>query len=182
MKDAKVVFPEDDEAASLQTVTGWVSRIGNFWGKDERMARYNGSTHRRCECGNIVPQRNYCLTCFEKKEVEKYEAMPKTGWDGVAMLYSVSRGTYYNTIDDAEDDLIEEETLDILQLVICKPNYVRTLNTDDFSDDLPEDCYDLPDSVYEAIGTFNSAVKGVILSWSPGTWALDTEIYKGEEK
>ena len=182
MKETKVVFPEDDEAASLQTVTGWVSRAGNFWGKDERAARYDGSTHYRCECGNIVPKMSYCWECSEKRQIEKYIAMPKTAWDGVSMLYSLARDTYYSTIDDVEDDLREAETLNSLQLVICEPNYVRTLDTEYFSDDLPEDCDDLPDSVYEAIDTFNEAVKGVILSWSPGKCALETEIYKGGEK
>ena len=47
MNDIKqIILPESPEAASVQTVTGWVSRTGRYWGNDERMARYDGSTHR----------------------------------------------------------------------------------------------------------------------------------------
>ena len=38
----KIVTYDSAEAASIQTVTGWVSRSGRFWGNDEHMARYDG--------------------------------------------------------------------------------------------------------------------------------------------
>ena len=34
----KIVPYDSSEAASIQTVTGWVSRSGRFWGNDEHMA------------------------------------------------------------------------------------------------------------------------------------------------
>ena len=43
----KIILPESPEAASIQTVTGWVSSNGRYWGNDEHMARYDGSTHRK---------------------------------------------------------------------------------------------------------------------------------------
>lgn len=33
MKTEKIVMMDSDEAASIQTVTGWVDRQGRFWGK-----------------------------------------------------------------------------------------------------------------------------------------------------
>jgi hypothetical protein len=35
MKTEKIVMMDSDEAASIQTVTGWVDRQGRFWGGDE---------------------------------------------------------------------------------------------------------------------------------------------------
>jgi len=49
-KEPEKIVPYDSaEAASIQTVTGWVSRSGRFWGNDEHMARYDGCTHRKCD-------------------------------------------------------------------------------------------------------------------------------------
>ncbi|MDE9687494.1 hypothetical protein R4T22_18735 [Citrobacter portucalensis] len=39
MKTEKIVMMDSDEAASIQTVTGWVDRQGRFWGGDEHQAR-----------------------------------------------------------------------------------------------------------------------------------------------
>lgn len=36
----KIVPYDSSEAASIQTVTGWVSRSGRFWGNDEQMERF----------------------------------------------------------------------------------------------------------------------------------------------
>lgn len=41
-KEPEKIIPYDSaEAASIQNVTGWVSRSGRFWGNDEQMARYD---------------------------------------------------------------------------------------------------------------------------------------------
>ena len=47
MAEKQIIMEDSPEAASIQTVTGWVSRTGRFWGNDERMARFDGSTHNR---------------------------------------------------------------------------------------------------------------------------------------
>lgn len=51
MTDKKRILYDSPEAASVQTVTGWVSSRGMFCGNDEHMARHHGSTHRVCEKG-----------------------------------------------------------------------------------------------------------------------------------
>ena len=39
-KEPEKIVPYDSaEAASIQTVTGWVSRSRRFWGDDEHMAQ-----------------------------------------------------------------------------------------------------------------------------------------------
>lgn len=86
MTDKKIIMEDSPEAASIKTVTGWVSSTGRFWGDDERMARFDGSTHKRCDCGAVIAHRSYCRACSDRKEAEKWEAMPEAEWDGVAML------------------------------------------------------------------------------------------------
>lgn len=86
------------------------------------------------------------------------------------MLYSKTTDNYYSSPDDAEDDLEDDQTLNDLQLVICKPNYI-CLESDYFDRVAPEE-EGLPEEVLKAIDVFNESVRNVIVSWSPGEVAL----------
>lgn len=63
--DNKVIMRDSPEAASLQTVSGWVSRHGRFFGSDESIARYDGCTHVACSrCGAATEKRwTACTEC-----------------------------------------------------------------------------------------------------------------------
>src|SRR5574337_290529 len=126
-------------------------------------ARYAGCTHVPCDrCGTPTPKGyTQCRGCRDLTYIAKYEAMPRAEWDGEAMLYSEARDQYYSTPDDAAEDLEEAQTLADLRLVICEPNHVRQLEPDYCCDELAE-----------AMEAFNSAVAGIVLSWSPGKKAL----------
>ena len=66
MTDKKRILYDSPEAASVQTVTGWVSSRGMFCGNDEHMARHHGSTHRVCEKNldhGEHETRGYCEVC-----------------------------------------------------------------------------------------------------------------------
>ncbi|MGJ0580578.1 DNA N-6-adenine-methyltransferase, partial [Xenorhabdus bovienii] len=79
-----VVMHDSSEAASIKTVTGWVSRDGQFWGDDERMARYCGATHRQCENNPnhpIIAMRDYCELCHTEERHNRFNAMERQQWD-----------------------------------------------------------------------------------------------------
>lgn len=176
MTTKEMVMQDSPEAASMRTVTGWVSRNGRFWGADERAARYDGCTHVACRhCGKPVEKGwTACEACRDMAKDAKYKAMPRKAWDGASMLFSHSRDEYFNDIDGAEAALDDGETLDDLRLVICEPNRGRRLDEDYFWDELSEDG-ELPDCLLLAIETFNAAIATAPpLSWSPGKFALDT--------
>jgi hypothetical protein len=176
----KIVMRDSPEAAEYRTgLSGWVSRDGIFYGDSptsEATARYAGCTHVACRhCGSAVEKGWLaCMPCRDKKDLERFEALPRADWDGMAMLYSEARDKYYAGPDDAEDELEEGETLADMRLVICEPNYVRQIDPDYFVDELPEDG-DVHPEVEAAMDTFNSAVAGIVLSWSPGKVALALE-------
>lgn len=137
------VFYDSPEAATYKTnIEGWVSRDGRFWGKDEHMARYNGSTHKLCECGQET-EKHYllCLGCRNAKSNERYESMPFKEWDKETPLVLFHEDTYFFS----EEDLLEywadndEVALSELQLVICEPNHLREVSLDYWDDALPED-------------------------------------------
>lgn len=175
-QEPKVIMAESPEAASIQTVTGWVSSNGQFWGNDERMARYCGSTHKTCDCGAIVEQRSYCKYCHAKRSIEKYNKMERKAWDGDAMLYSGSHDKYFSDMDEVLDYCDDNEfQLHELRLVICEPLYASMLDIDSHCES--ELCEDdqAPKELREAAAVFNRAIEayGKPLSWMPGKFALE---------
>lgn len=183
-KTDKIILDTSPEAASIKTVTGWFSRTGRFWGDDERMARYDGCTHKQCECGNVA-EKSYlrCDKCRAIKDREKYEAMPVQVWDGQSFLYSDAHDKYFQDLESLVDHLSdydddEKYTLEDLRLVICEPNYARQIESDQWADDLPEDG-DMPSEMEEALRVFNEVVRRAPpLSWSPGKFAADSASIK----
>ena len=173
----EIVMRDSPEAAQYRTgIRGWVSRHGHYYGdgpQSEASARYAGCTHVGCsDCG--APTRKgstKCRECRNKAEIARHESRPRAEWDGKAMLYSEARDKFYESPDDAEDDLDDGETLADMRLVICEPIYARQLEPDYFADDMAEDG-ELPAAVEEAMEVFNKSVAGILLSWSPGKVAL----------
>jgi hypothetical protein len=177
-----MVLFDSDEAAHLQTgISGWVSRHGRFMGNDERAARYDGCTHRRCEdCGNPCEKGwLVCNECREKRDIARYNAMPKEEWDGKGMIYSAAADKYFSDLDEAEEFLEDDGgTMESLRLIICEPQYLPFLSYDYGCDELPEDG-ELPDAVVQAIEDFNKVIKETgAVSWIPSKKAVKLEEVK----
>jgi len=179
----KIILPDSPEAATFRTsIKGWVSRDGKFYGDGktaEEIARWAGCTHVPCgQCGTPTPKgRTRCDACRRQAEIARYEAMPRAEWDGKAMLYSEALDRWYDSPDDAAEDLGEVDGIEELadmRLVICKPVYVPQLEPDYFADETAED-QELPGPVLDAMDAFNEAVAGIIVSWEPGKTALAIE-------
>jgi hypothetical protein len=163
-----VILPTDERAAFIGTARGWISRDGRFYGDDERMARWAGSTHSLCECGKVMP-REYlkCGACRDKADEERFQSCPAQPWDGTSPVFSDARDEFFTGLDDAESALDVGETLADLRLLICRPIYA-VLSLDHFDDIIPtEGCGDVPVELESAIESFNKAVAGVVVSWDP---------------
>jgi len=179
-KDELVVLPESDEAAKLQTVTGWVSREGHFYGADERAARYDGSTHRQCECGAFVKKHGWmsCEKCRAAKDRLAYQGLEFVEWDGETPLTLYSGDRYFFDEDDVYD-YCEDQDLDPadLDLVVCEPEYGREIDPDDWACDFLPEGHSLSEAapdIYQAIESLNQVIRGREarkdpLSWFPGT-------------
>ena len=181
MTEEKIILAESDEAAKFVTgISGWVDRHGKFHGKSEEMARYYGSTHKKCvECKEAIIRIGYrfCANCQEKKDIERYSKLERKDWDGVAYLYSDRDDVYFADYQELHDYIDEREIEDIdsLRLIICEPVYLSHINSDYWSDDLPDDT-DLPESVLSALETFNASLKDAgPVSWSPSKYAAIIE-------
>jgi hypothetical protein len=181
-KEEVMILEDSPEAATYRTdIKGWVSRTGLFLGDrqdSERLARYDGSTHAKCEkCGQIRRKNSWCETCHKLREKEVYEKMPKKKWDGEGMI-CCDGDRYFTSIEEAEDYAEDNgQTLADLQLVICEPQYAHEIEDDYWEDLLPEDMG--LDEVYpelsKAIEVVNVLIrqKKVPLSYSAGKFALE---------
>lgn len=137
-----VVMRDSEEAARLVTLTGWVSRLGHFYGDDERIARYDGCTHVRCDCGNITEKHwLMCEVCRHKQKLAKYDALPVVEWDGKTPLCTYDDDEYFFDEDSVYDYCDEHGCkVEDLLLVLCEPVYAREISADGcYEDDIPPD-------------------------------------------
>ncbi|HDI3289750.1 TPA: hypothetical protein PMD71_002816 [Vibrio cholerae] len=170
-----IVFEDSPEAAQYKTgLSGWVSRDGRFYGNNEELAKYAGSTHKKCKCGEIIPKSSYCYPCHEKKEIENFFNMPIIEWDGSDMLYDQNTDKYFSDIEDIHEHY-ELEGMDVKEamIIVCKPNYAREIESDYWCDDLPQDMSfeensAVDDETLDLLNKLNAKLKKTVLSYSPG--------------
>jgi hypothetical protein len=170
-KEEIIILYTDDAAASLKTVTGWVSRNGLFFGSDERTARYNGSTHSKCECGKLKPRRySRCEYCRIKHSNEMYGRYAFEEWDMKSPVCLYDGDEYFWDVDDIENYLEENGmSPSDLKLVICSPNYATEIDESLWEDDLPENSEgELPKDLSIKISELNEFIRKMEpLSWGP---------------
>ncbi len=167
MNDKAQVLYDSPEAAQFKTgISGWVSRDGRFYAEDEHMARFAGSTHRRCEdCGTVNQTGRGCSVCREKINTSRFAAFPVEKWDGETPL-CLFDGDKYFFGDDVIDWLADHP--EDVRVCKCKPGYLSLIGPDNWADDLPEDG-DLPGPVEEAVIALNKAIAEA----GPSCWWQD---------
>lgn len=168
-----------DEAATYRTdISGWVSRHGQFFGNDERTARYAGSTHKLCECGEVTLHvYGRCNKCEDKKAIENYNKKERRKWDKCSFIYSQEYDKYFGGIKELENFLNEYEKKDRPEikdflLVHCDSQNLNEIDEDYWSDLMPDEC-ELPDEIIEALEDFNEIIREQEpVSWVPGNIAV----------
>ena len=174
----KIIFAEDDNAAVYRTdLKGWVSAAGHYYREDERLARYDGSTHTHCnDCGVVIPKsRAKCNSCYEKIHIKKYYDMPvgefTDGW-----LYCANVDEYFRDYCDLVDHYESNEMdLNLARPIICEPVLATKIDPNEYyQDDLPEDV-EVPSEIEEAFDILNNAISQCKepLSWQPGKYRFD---------
>lgn len=173
MADKNIIMRDSPEAASIQTVTGWVSATGHFWGGDERMARFDGATHQKCEKNPDHPVYSinaYCNECRNETMQDKFEALPRRDWDGETPLCIYDGENYFFDAQSIRDYLIDNEIeLVDAKLVFCTPQRASEIDPNEhFADDLPEDG-EVSAELADAFDVLNEVIRRCEpLSWMPG--------------
>lgn len=183
----KIILPDSPEAASYQTVQGWVSRHGLFFGKDEEIARCHGATHVKCKtCGEPTHETGYmtCASCREKARAERYGKRERKPWNGETMVYSEMADKFFQNRYEAEeycDDCngTDEEysmSLEDLQLVHCEPEFTQEIDPYEHYEIDDEERY-LPKEIKEAFEKLNKVIRSCKepICWYPGEFAVETQ-------
>lgn len=170
----EVIMYDSPEAAQLVTVTGWATKDGRFFGDNEHLARYHGSTHKHCDNNEdhaAYRSNSYCELCATAKRIEVFNAMPVVEWGGDTPLNLFDTDLYFYESGQILDHC-DEYGLDPagLQLVLCEPNHMHTIDADDHWADVFEEDALLPSEVERALNELNAAIEehGKSVSWSPG--------------
>ncbi len=171
MTQEQVLFNSDKAAQYKTNLSGWVSRHNRYFGNDERAARFDGCTHVICEdCGNPSDKGwLVCITCRDKRDQIRYDAMPEEVWDGKGLIYSGSADKYFHSWDDV-DEYCYDEGIDIksLRLMMCEEQYLPMLDSSDYGSEVLAEDGELPDDVIDAIDKFNEVIKSTgVVSWYP---------------
>jgi len=161
-KEKEVIMYDSDKAAQIKTVTGWVDRNGRFWGKDEHMARYSGSTNSKCECGEIIDRGwTNCRSCRDRKHHEKYKEIEFKEWDGKSPLCLWNDDKYFWDIESIHEYVEEIQhdnpdfSYDDLQLMLCRRSQEYTQIPHDYWDEYCDQDGEQPDNLMEIISEFN---------------------------
>ena len=167
----QIVLETSDDAARLATVEGWVDRFGRYHGADERAARWAGCTHILCrDCGCATTKgRLVCDPCYRKRRDAMYQALPVVEWDGETPLCTWDSDDYFFSAEEVEEYVYDHgiDPAD-LQLVVCKPLRLSTIDVDHWADDMPEDG-ELPPEVEAALDVLNRAIEDVgPVGWHAG--------------
>jgi hypothetical protein len=185
-KQQETILPEDERAAKrVDGLSGWVSRQGQWWDQDERMARWSGATHVHCSsCGEPTEKTwTKCATCRATADHEKYARRERRKWNGTDMLYAETVDRWFADEDELRDYLdVEGLALEDLGLVIGEPIYALEIDPKDYyCDDLSEDG-EVPGDIEDAFVALNAAIRNcrVPLSWRPGQYAAIVQLREGE--
>ena len=170
MPEKIIMYDSDDAATYREGLSGWVSSEGRFFGKDENLARYSGSTHKRCECGNIHEKAwMKCEACRNKSADERYLALEYREWKGEPVVLRDHESYFF---DDGElYDRMVDEGWDTVDVLFCEPNYAPYI--EEYAIDLmPEDQYidDVHPKLADMLAEINDYISKnkPIISWSGG--------------
>lgn len=177
-----IVLSDSPDAASYQTVSGWVSRTRHFFGDNERLARYDGSTHSACTGCHAIAPKSYmlCDKCRANEDTARWNKREIIEWDGTTPFcladgdeYFFDNDRFFDWFDDAsfDDDTKPED----VRLLICAPVFFKQVDTEYWNDafcddDLYSDANPLPPEIAKALEEFNKVIKAYTKPscWRPG--------------
>lgn len=161
--ERQIIYDDNDAARFVENIKGWIDINNRFYGNNpesEHMARWASCTHKKCECGKLMTKGwTKCDECRAKSEVEKYNLLPFKEYDG-GLVYSHLADKYFRDSDEIEDYCADEEIESKdLMLVFCEPNEFNQIDSDYWSDILPEDSDgELPTKLQDALDILNKVI------------------------
>ena len=170
----------NEEAAERRTnLAGWVCKTcRQFYGDAEgaeRCARYCCEKDHACGTEGCSTRAErpwiYCEPCKEKRDVERWLALPEVPWDGETPLVLDRDDTYFFSEEDL-GDYLEEHGIEIddVRLVIAVKDTPPTFEMNEFlCDYIPDDNRDVALGSEEIDKTVNKWIEeNAPQTWVPG--------------
>jgi len=171
--EKEIILNTEPNLAEYRTnIEGWVGKNGKFYGKEKELAIYANSTHKKCDKGHIYRQAwTKCPDCREAELSSKYLQLKEKEWDKVTPLTIYDSDIYFWDIDEVVDYSEQEEvSLEDLDLVICKPNYLSNIEGYyTWEDVIPEDM-EVKDVVDKEIVEKLKELNDLINAHKPVSW------------
>jgi hypothetical protein len=178
MKEDRVIFSDSPEAATLVMVELWKSSRGKYYSKkDEAVARRDGATHIKCECGNVTEKMwTSCKVCRDKRQAERYAKLSVVEWDGKTPLCLYRDDEFFYSIEDIEAYCEEYEvSVEDLCFVLCERMKPPQVDVDSlFEDHLTDEISDIPDEIYKAAKEFNA----ILSEYAPKIWVEGDKVVR----
>lgn len=180
-KQENIVMYDSDEAATIQTVTGWVSGDGFFWGENEHQARWRGCTNIKCKCGNItVKSYTICENCRAKATRERYLALPFREYKGEPVVDWDGETYFFD--EDSIIEYLDDNDLTEIDLLFCRKQEWNPVSPDIWEDIMPPDEYELPDELQEALDNLNKVIESLpACSYFPGKERTVYKLVRGDK-
>lgn len=145
MNTDKVILKDSPESATFRTdISGWVSAKGHFYGKDESLARYDGSTHKPCTtCGKLSKKEwayDVCNDCLHEKQVEKIRQRETVPYNPETPVVIANSDIYFFDEESLWEHLSDSEAPEgSILLEVCEPQYLNEINSEIWERVLPMD-------------------------------------------
>ncbi len=160
-----IILPDDPRAAYKVLVTPLTGGpFGEFWMsrheivfRDEADARWHGSTHRKCECGEVFYKNSYCQPCAAKRAEERYMALPTRDWDGEMICNGDE--TYIDSFDEMADLIAIDAGSPNGHWFFAEHPEPREIDIDDYFCDSTYDGFKFSDDTYAAAAAMHELVE-----------------------
>lgn len=174
--DKIILDTSDGSAKFVMGISGWIDRHGNFFGKDEKLARWSGATHTHCQsCGK--PTTKGWTKCNECREVDakmRYSLLPKKVWNGEPVYSEVVEEYFFDEDSVLEYCEMNDVEINDLRLVFCEPKYATQIDPNEYYNDLLPEDGELDAILSDAFEALNKIIREhkEPLSWEPGKIAV----------
>lgn len=147
------------------------------------------ATHDDCaSCGQEFEKKftnsRYCSACEFKVRKYKFSQLPYIEWDGETPVCTPDGDQYFFCSDEIEDYItdqkeFDDEFPDSVDLLICEPVPLRTIDFDYWADEMHED-WEPSKELIDAVKVINAVIAAEpIQSWLPSkkrtSYALNQE-------
>lgn len=187
MSKENIILAEDAEALiELVNLEAWKVNEQKYFVKKEKAIEFV-TTHKKCECGDLMDKyRSKCHKCqsdeWSKQSHERYLKKPFKEWNGEDILCIFDDGVFFEDESDIQDYLDSNDMeIEELQLCICEPNQLPTIDYDEMCVDImPENVDDLSrlcPEVLKKVDELNEFIKNhKPISWTEGHYRTTVKL------